>query len=202
MAKAAKPDAAAAAGTQAPPKSKKMLFIIVAVVLVIIIGGAAAFFLLKPAHPPKLGGESDAGGEHAAEQSAYVPATYVDLGTFTANLVQEEGDRYLQVGISLKITKPELAERIKASTPEILHRVNMLLQSKRPSVLATVEGKQKLADQVKAQIEYVLGYRKTVPLIVTEQAASETPETPETPAGDHVIKTDIAEVLFTSFIIQ
>ncbi|MBI5429618.1 MAG: flagellar basal body-associated FliL family protein [Nitrosomonadales bacterium] len=201
MAKAAKPDTAQAASA-APKKSKAKLIIIVVALLVVLGGGVVAFLLLKPAHPPKLGGESGAGDEHASEQSAYVPATYVDLGTFTANLVQEEGDRYLQVAISLKITKPELTDRIKASNPEILHRVNMLLQSKRPSVLASVEGKQKLADQIKAQVEYVLGYRKTAPLIVTQQAENEVSDAPEVPAGDHVIKTDIADVLFTSFIIQ
>jgi flagellar FliL protein len=188
MAKPAKP--AQETDAPAPPKkSKKKLIIIVAILILTLGGGAAAFFLLKPAHPPGL----DKAAEH--EPKVEKPATYVELGTFTANLMHEEGDRYLQTAISLKITNPELTEKIKAANPEILHRVNMLLQSKRPSELSTYEGKQKLADQIKAQVEYVLGLRKGEPLISEEQNGGE-------PVAVHVVRTDVAEVLFTSFIIQ
>ena len=158
MSKAEKPAVA-----DAPKKSKKMLMIIVAAVL-LLGGGAAASFLLKPAHAPK-------NNEAAAEEShPEVPPKYVELGTFTANLIHEEGDRYLQIAISLKISKPELEEKIKASNPEILHRVNMLLQSKTPSELATIAGKEKLAGEIKAQVEYVLGIRKMAPVTTQETA--------------------------------
>ncbi len=210
MSKAAKP--AAAQATDAPPakKSKKMLIIIVAVV-VLLIGGAAAFFLLKPTQPTKP-------GEHAEDAHPEAPPKFVDLGTFTANLIHEEGDRYLQVAISLKLTKPELEEKIKVRKPEILHRVNMLLQNKRPSELATFEGKDQLAKQIREQIEYVLGIRKVAPSLSAAEpsaaqganvihGASAVPGEGEhaaasAPAGTHVSKPEIAEVLFTSFIIQ
>jgi len=213
MSKAAKPGAAEAA--DAPPKkSKKKLIIIIAVMVLLIGGGAAAFLLMKPSPPAK----PDEAGAMAEAAHPDVPPAYVQLGTFTANLIHEEGDRYLQVAIELKITRPELKEKIKATNPEILHRVNMLLQSKRPSELASFDGKQKLAEQIKAQVEYVLGLRKTPPAItdsdatpnkeehtaqtVPTEAQSSPTETPaaatETPAS----KSGIADVLFTSFIIQ
>jgi len=206
---------------EAPKKSKKMLIIVAAAVL--LIGGVAAFFLLKP-HPPK----SDAAAEEVRSE---VPPKYVELGTFTANLIHEEADRYLQIAISLKLTKPELEEKIKASSPEILHRVNMLLQSKTPSELATIEGKEKLASDIKAQVEYVMGFRKTPPSFghpaAHEAAAisvqSEVAQTASGIAGISAVSeaggiaesgvkataespkegnSGIAEVLFTSFIIQ
>lgn len=189
----AKPAAAGAADAPPPRKSKKMLIIIAAVVL-LIGGGATALLLLQsPAHPTK----KDAAATEKAEAEAHAkhPPKFVEVGTFTANLVHEDGDRYLQVGISLKITKPELEDRIKASNPEILHRVNMVLQSKRPSELVTIEGKNKLAQQIKGQVEYVLGLRKAAPIITSEQAETQPTETSN-------IQSDIAEVLFTSFIIQ
>jgi len=189
-----KPAAAGAADVLPPKKNKKMLIIIIAAVVLLIGGGAAAFLLLQPpAHPTK----KDAAATEKAEHEARVknPPKFVEIGTFTANLVREEGDRFLQVGISLKITKPELEEKIKASSPEILHRVNMLLQSKRPSDLSTIEGKEQLSLQIKGQVEYVLGLRRTAPSISTESAGTQPAETPD-------IKSDIAEVLFTSFIIQ
>lgn len=190
----AKPAAAAAADAPPPNKTKKMLIIIIAALVLLIGGGAAAFLLLQsPAHPAK----KDAAAAEVAENEAHAknPPKFVDIGTFTANLVREDGDRYLQVGISLKITKPDLEEKIKASNPEIMHRVNMVLQSKRPSELSTTEGKEQLSLQIKGQVEYVLGLRKTAPSLSAEQAEATPTETPN-------IKSDIAEVLFTSFIIQ
>ena len=231
MSKPAKPDAEPAA--DAPPKksNKKLLLIIAAVIL--LAGGGAAAFLLKKPHPPA---DAAAGGEHAEEAQAEGPAKFIDLGTFTANLLHEEGDRYLQVAISLKLTKPELEEKIKAHNPEILHHVNMLLQSKRPSELASLAGKEQLARQIKGQVEYVLGLRKTAPAIeekgdgenTAKAAPAEAPGSKndegnvaksvpaEAPAhksdGENATKvasaetpgskSGIAEVLFTSFIIQ
>lgn len=191
---AAKPGAEGA--TDAPPKkSKKKRIIIIAIVIALIGAGATAFLLMQP---EKHGNAAtDAAAKEKAENEARSknPPKFVDLGTFTANLVREDGDRYLQIAISLKITKPDLEEKIKASSPEILHHVNMVLQSKRPSELTDLEGKERLAEQIKGQVEYVLGLRKTAPAISTEQADV-------APVGARKIRTDVAEVLFTSFIIQ
>ncbi|MDP1940005.1 MAG: flagellar basal body-associated FliL family protein, partial [Gallionella sp.] len=130
MSKPAKPDVT---GDQ-PPKSKKMLIIIIAVVVLLAGGGGAAFFLMKPSHPAKQDqaaeGEEVATGDHDEEEApheAVLPPKFVEIGTFTANLMQEEGDRYLQVAITLKLSKPELEEKLKANNPEVLHRINMLL---------------------------------------------------------------------------
>jgi flagellar FliL protein len=212
MSKPAKPAAAAAAGDQPPAKSKKMLIIIIAAVVLLAGGGAAAFLMMKKDHPPKA--EKAADGEEASAEHDSVddakeklPPKFVEIGTFTANLMHEDADSVIQVAISLKLNKPELEEKVKEYTPEIQNKVNLLLQSKYRSQLATVEGKQKLAQQIKAQIEFVLGLRKTAPEIraippaqvTTEEAASQVAPVvePETHS-----KKGIAEVLFTSFIIQ
>lgn len=192
MARAAKPAPQTAETEEAevpPKKSKKKLILFIAAVVLLLGGGAAAFLLLSPAPAPKRGG---AAPTETAQPG--IPPQFIDLGQFTANLVREEEERYLQVSISLKVTNPELEEKIRQSRPEILHRVNMLLQSKRPSELATFDGKDRLAHQIRAQVEYVLGLRKTAPAISTEQGAAPI----ETSAG----KSGISDVLFTSFIIQ
>ena len=218
MSKAAKPAAQATAkpaatqateaeGADAPPpkKGKKKLILIIAVLALLIGGGAAAFLLMKPAHPTKPD-EAGQVAEEAEEAAPEVPATYIQLGTFTANLIHEEGDRYLQVTIELKITNPELEKKIKATNPEILHRVNMLLQSKRPSELASFDGKQKLAEQIRAQVEYVLGLRKTAPAITETDASSNQEESvaqsSPNAAPAKARTSGITDVLFTSFIIQ
>lgn len=185
MATAAKPSAP----PSVPPakKSRKMLVFIIMLAL-LIAGGAGAYILMKPE------------GAHNADKEVKpaLPPTYVALGTFTANLVHEDGsDRYLQVAISIKISKPELEDAIKARNPEILDRVNMLLSSQRPSVLSTIAGKQKLARDIKTQIELILGLHHAVPGSGQTQSAS-APVAMEPAQPD----SGIAEVLFTSFIIQ
>lgn len=223
-----KPEIESGVTVDAPPKkSKKKLIIIILVATFLIVGGTTAYLLLKPSHPAKpvkeeatddgteaavddpaiaeeVGGGEEDGGDGTDQENPGVPPVYAQLGTFTANLVHEEGDRYLQVAIQLKITVPELADKIKATNPEILHYINMLLQSKRPSELASFEGKQKLAEQIKEQVEYVLGLRKNPTIIIDSETTTNTGNKTDTknPAAEPARKTGVAEVLFTSFIIQ
>lgn len=189
-----KPDPAAATNETAvqPPKSKKKLIIIIAAVALLAVGGgAAAYFLMKSPSKP--------GHEAKVDESSKLPPKFVEIGTYTANLMHEDSDRYLQVAISLKITDPELEEKIKAQMPEIQNTVNMLLQSKYPSQLSSVEGKEKLASQIKEQVEFIMGLRKSAPAIHSTPPDGEVQAaTPVSAPG----KKGIAAVLFTSFIIQ
>lgn len=198
MSKPAKPDESA----ESKPKSKKMLIIIIAVVVLLAAAGGAAFFMMKKDHAPKHGEEAVAettADDAESEADSKLPPKFVDIGTFTANLLREDSDRALQVAITLKLNKPELEEKIKQYSPEIMHTVNMLLQSKRASELATVAGKEKLASQIKEQIEFVLGLRKSAPPIHATPAEGEPPIAAEVATPS---KKGIAEVLFTSFLIQ
>ncbi len=113
----ARPAPAAAPKEEAPvatpPKSKKLLIISIIVLLLVIVAGAAGWFLTR-SHAPADGHAAAAKAEPARE------AKFVSLGdNFTVNLLREEGDRYLQAGITLKVLQPELEEKIKAAMPEI-----------------------------------------------------------------------------------
>lgn len=151
MSKPAKPAAPAApAEGAAPPKSKKMLFIIIGVVVLLIAGGAGWYF--TKGHAPE--------GEHAEEVKAepvHEPK-YIALGeNFTVNLLHEDGDQYLQAGITLKILDPALEGVIKARMPEIKSKLLFLLANKLPSELQTAAGKQKLVSDIIAETDAVLG---------------------------------------------
>jgi len=216
MSKPAKP----AETGDTPPKSKKMLIIIIAVVVLLAGGSGAAYFLMKkPAHPPKQEHSAEADGadteDSAGEESGHEKAApkYVDLGTFTGKLVDSSADRYLQISISAKLSKPELEEKIKERNPEIMHKINMLLQSKRPAELETVEGKEKLANDIKAQVEYVLGLRHSAPEIRSAPLPDSTDENSAAEEGGHTShdapepkesrsKRGVEEILFTSLLIQ
>ena len=195
----AKPAAAPKRGapqedTASAPKksSKKMILIIVAVIL-LIAGGVVAYLLLKPAPTSKHG---KAENVEAVEQDTHkgAAAKIVDLGKFVGNLMHEDDDRMIQIEVSVKITKPELEEKIKESLKEIQHRVNLVLKGKRPSELASTEGLEKLALQIKAHTEYVLGLRKVAPGFNYEPSSA--------PVEAGTVRSGVAEVLFTSIVIQ
>ncbi|MCB1939048.1 MAG: flagellar basal body-associated FliL family protein [Rhodocyclaceae bacterium] len=156
---AAKPDAE---GEEKPKKGKKLLIIILVVVLLLVIaGGAAAFLLLKNKHA-----DEDEGASHAAEAPAKIkvdlsqPPTFVNLEPFTVNLAPAEGDHYLQVMLVLKVVDQQVADQMAAYMPEIRHEINLVLSSRLPSEVATVPGRENLADEIMERTNYVLGFEK------------------------------------------
>lgn len=192
MAKApAKPEAAA---TEAPaPKSGKLLIIILILLVVVLIVVAAAVgvvVLMKS----KGGGDSHA-SEAAPAAAAPAPAhaavdlskppSFVTLEPFTVNLQRDEGDHYLQAVVVLRVADAKIAESLKGFMPEIRHRINLLLSSKLPSELSSIDGRETLAIEIVDQSNDALGFPPP------REANRRAP-----PTGP------IQAVLFNSFIIQ
>jgi flagellar FliL protein len=139
---AAKPAVEQAA---AAPKKKSNLLLIAAVVVVLLAAGAGtAWWFMQSA-------END---EEAAVESK--PSIFLPLEQFTVNLQPEEGQQFLQVAMTLKVADPEIAEGIKAQMPQVRSRVLYLLSSKKPSQIGTLEGKNKLTDELIQELEAVL----------------------------------------------
>ncbi|MES1983100.1 MAG: flagellar basal body-associated FliL family protein [Pseudomonadota bacterium] len=216
----AKPDKAAPAETEvvAKPKSKKMLLIIIGVA-VLGGGGGAAWYFTK-------------GSSHKAEEAKVVapqaPPKFIAMEPFTVNLQSTEGDKFLQIGITLKIVEPELEEKLKLHLPEIRSRVLLLLSSKRASDLTSSEDKNYLAAEIVADVNRLLGL-PVAPLPKREKkrtdtsgigddgmdeaepasgVASAVAAAPEAEAAQPesavagAEKGHAIDVLFTSFIIQ
>jgi len=203
-AKPAAPAAKEEAPVAAPPKSKKLLIIGIAL-LVLIIAGVAGWFFTR-GHAP-----ADSHTEAAKVETPHEPI-FVPLGeNFTVNLQREEGDQYLQAGITLKVLQPELEEKIKTAMPEIRSKLLFLLSSKKPSELHTVEGKKNLIAEIIVETDTVLGFNAAPSSAAPsheaahehENAASGAASAPvaATPAAPAKTK-GVVDVLFTSFIIQ
>jgi len=207
MAKPAKP--ADAKKVQAPAadvpaaKSKKKLIIIIAAV-VLIAAGAAALLLMK---------DKSATTETTKVEKPKEPK-FIPLEAFTVNLQKEESDQYLQISITLKVMDPEIEDKIKAVLPEIRSKLNLLLSSKRPSDLATVTGKKKLAIEIATETNSVLGIHNAPELVAAPATSSVAATSVENAASEPVAegsgqtgaagveKKGVVDVLFTSFIIQ
>ena len=208
--KPTKPAAPAKDEAEAPAKgNNKLLIIIIALLVVIIAGGAGWFF--THGNKPAEGGDAHVEEKHepAAEPK------FVALGDiFTVNLQREEGDQYLQAGITLKILQPELEEQIKKLMPEIRSKLLFLLASKKPSELQSNEGKTKLVAEIIATTDAILGIAPAVaPAAAHAPAQAQahdahgaehaTPATAPAPVAAAAPKiTGVVDVMFTSFIIQ
>jgi flagellar FliL protein len=209
MAKAAKP-APAEAEAPAKPKNKKLILIIVAVLVLAAAGGGAWFFL--------KGGKPEAPKAVVAE-----PPTFFSLEPFTVNLQHDESDQYLNIGITLKISSAELADKVRLNLPDVRSRLLFLLSSKHASELVPLEGKQKLAREISAEINSIIGVAakpashegsaapisESVSGITSGVAASATsaveasqPATVAAEPSGGEAKSGVLDVLFTAFIIQ
>ncbi len=142
--------AAAKAPIEAPaaePRKKSKLMPIIAIVVVVAIAvGAGAWWFLGP----------EAADEDEAAELASKPAIFVPLEQFTVNLQPEEGQQFLQTAMTLKVTDPEVADAIKLQMPEVRSRVLFLLSSKKPSQLGSVDGKNKLVEELIQEVEAAL----------------------------------------------
>ena len=110
---------------------------------------------------------SNANAEGKGEDS------YIALEPFTVNLVGLH--QVLQIAITLKPAKPDMAEKIKAYVPTIRNEIILLLSEKTPEEIQSAEGKKKL-------------------IVETRKAANK--------ALGLTAKDGISEALFVSIIVQ
>ncbi len=140
MAADPKPD-----GAEAAPKSKKKLIIMIAAVVLLAGGGGAGWFLTHQ--------KSDHKKEEAKhEEPAHAPV-FVTLEAFTVNLQPDPDEKFLQTEISLQVANPEVEKLLKDQMPAVRSRLLMLLTSKMASEISTSEGKQKLSDEIIAEVK-------------------------------------------------
>lgn len=156
------------------PKKKKTLLIAIIALLVLGGGGAGWYFTMgkKPADPK-------AAAEASKHEDDSKPPVYSRLDVFTVNLQKAEGeteDTYLQTEFQLKVADEKVAESVKVRSPEIRNALLLLLSSKTKTELVSIEGKQKLSDEIIAQINKIVGAKDP--------------------------KSGVQGVYFTSFVIQ
>ncbi|MDP2808796.1 MAG: flagellar basal body-associated FliL family protein [Rhodocyclaceae bacterium] len=190
---------------QPPPKKNKMMIIIIAAVLVVVLGGGAAYFLTK-----KKGGhegEGEEGDEPVAEEKAAqkkpkkaakpdAPPVFVKLDPFTVKLSADGQEAYLQVTPELRVLDATIGDNIKLYTPEIRHKVLLVLAAKKAVDLATPQGVQALSNEMRVTINHILEPPDPRAKKIKKKGQPEE-------SGDQADPEDpVQAVLFTSFIIQ
>jgi flagellar FliL protein len=148
------------------PSALKFTMYVVGAILLVAAGLGATWYFL---------------GQHTAQAAATAkpvvkPPVFLVLEPFTVNLQHEDGQQFLQVGMTLQAASQSQADAITLYMPQVRSRILLLLSSKKASEILSSDGKRKLAAEILAQIAQ-----------------------PLTPQGS---KQDVSEVYFTSFVVQ
>lgn len=163
----AKAEAAPAEAPAAGGSKKKLITIILAAVLASsAAAGGAVWFLGRNKAPAAVEEKHVASG----------PAIFVPLEPFTVNLQAENSDQFLQVTIHLQVADAPTVELFKSNIAIVRNRILILLSSKKASEINSVEGKEKLAEDIVEEMKK-----------------------PFIPKGK---PQDVMGALFTAFIIQ
>jgi len=221
----AKPKQAESAAAEAAPAApagktgKKLLFIALGLVLLAGAGGGAWWFMHRDA------------AHSTAKAEPEKPPVFAPLDNFTANLQQEDGAQFVQVGLTLRMADEAAIAALKLRMPEVRDRILLMLSAKKPSELLSLEGKRKLADDIQLAVNQILApeavkkaaaaaaatakraaaKKKSAPKSAEpaegqEGEQGETAEAAEEAAepapAPAAIVLPVTGVLFTSFIVQ
>jgi flagellar FliL protein len=113
-------------------------------------------------------------GTANAEEGGGNAGKFATVGAIVANL-SGSTPRYIQIEMTLKLSNPELSEKVKTYMPVIRNNLILLFSSKNAEQLAPTEAKQKLIEESKVAINKAMGLAE---------------------------KEGVTEVFFSSFIIQ
>ncbi len=194
-----------AAGAEAAPSGgggkKKLIIIIAAVLLLVLIGGGAALMMMKSKKQhaeDEDGAEAPAAAETShAKAKPGTPPTFVPLEPFTVNLADKEVDRFAQVGVTLEVADPHMADQLKAYMPAIRSNVLMVLSHKTSAELLTREGKEKLAREIQRESVRPMGIE-----LDDEEEEEAAATTKKKKKKKKAVESPVTQVLFSTFIVQ
>lgn len=199
--------AAAADAVEVPKKGGKKLVLILAIVgLLLAVAGGGAVFVMKRNAAAAAAAEEE-GDEPAAEHAPArkkdahaAPPTFLPLEPFVVNLADREQERYAQIGITLQVDDPQVAEQLKAYMPAIRNGVLMILAHKTSTELLEREGKLKLADEIMRESVRPLGIE--LDDADDEEAEAHDAKPAKKKERKAPVHNPVEHVHFSSFIIQ
>lgn len=154
-------------GVQQPKKSRLLAIIIALVIVLAGAGGAAWYFMANKAA---------AATEKANAMGISKPPVFLPMEAFTVNLQSEHGEQFLQTSFTLQVKTQEEVDFIKLYMPHVRSRILLLLSSKKAEDILSIEGKDKLAQEIIDAVKK--------PFTLNGSSAN------------------VTSVLFTSFVVQ
>src|SRR5438132_5339628 len=119
-----------------PKKGRKKLITIAAAAAVLLAGaGGGVAWTLKKKHAAAAAAEAAAASDGEAEPVAApvhhevrkTPPAFLPLEAFVVNLADRETERFAQIGITLELDEPKVADQLKLYMPAIRNGILMVL---------------------------------------------------------------------------
>ncbi len=132
------PNATAAA--PAPARFSRKVLLALAVLSALAAGGGATVFVLR------------GNAVQAAPAPRPVKPIFVTLEPLTVNVLPDARQRFLHVGLTLKVNDEKAQARVNEAMPELRSRLLLLLSNRDPAALASLQDKLALADQIKIEL--------------------------------------------------
>lgn len=152
--------------------SMKTLIMVLVIVQMVMFGGLAAFLMMS-------GVLSQPSGEHSSTEKKVSDAEPIYIPfepAFTVNFGGSSSSRFMQVTIEAMTHDSSVVEQVRKHSPVIRNSIVLLLSSQSVEAVSTLEGKEKLRQEILANVQKIL----------TERTG----------------KPGIEEIYFTSFVMQ
>lgn len=141
----------------------RFAWILGGLVLLVVAAGVAAGVAMA------VVGRQGGGNTPAAAGSKPGEGREVSLGQFTTNLA--ERGAAVQISFVFLVAGEKEAARVEAAKSELRDAVLGLLREKKPADLAGAQGKDRLAREVQARVNEVLGGPVVSRVLITEMLA-------------------------------
>lgn len=143
-------------GPDAAPKKKGARTALIAALGGALIAGGAAAAVWQFAGRGADAGDGKAAGKKAGDGKGEAksakpsrPPQFVPLEIMTVNLKDDgSAEHYLQVGLTFQVSGADIEPVLKQHMPIIRSKILLLLSSKSPRELASLEGKARLAEEL------------------------------------------------------
>ena len=129
----------------------KKVIIIGAAVLVLAGGGGAAFFMMQD-DPPAEGVEGAAAPAEPEADPLYRPLS----PDFVINFKHQGAIHYLQLSMQVMAYEEDVIDKVAATDPAIRNQLIMLFSGQDYEELGTLEGKEKLRQEVLVAVNEVI----------------------------------------------
>lgn len=146
--------------------SKKLIIIVAVVVLLVVVGGVGAFLALGGSGQGDEDGEEDFEEDVEEDEEMDAPAAILPLETFIVNL-QVKGS-FLKSTVQLEFAEPELPPTVESDVPKIRDAIIRVLSGKSSADILTVEGKERLREELRDTVNDAIGAEDVTQVYFTE----------------------------------
>ncbi len=152
-----------ASKNDAPAPSKPLLLYILVIINMAVVGGVG--FMVYKANQARNhqtnvdevveGAKKDNEEDKAKEEKEFVGKT-IPLETFLINLSGSQGRKLLKVNMELEVEGDKTPEEIEKRKAAVRDMILLILSSKRYEDVSTKDGKDRLRDEIKQQLNQIL----------------------------------------------